>query len=127
MSDCDVCIGGFDGDPCEFFHSETRKARKVHRCSECGGDIKKGERYQRDSGKNEGEFWTFVTCLICAEIRSVFTCGEGEELGGLLWERMNDYAFPTLKTSSPCFRELSADAKAEVLRRWQIWKGLRTI
>lgn len=124
MAGCDVCIGGYSDEPAEFFHEENRKARKNHECSECGRIIKKGETYQRCTGKNDGEFWDFVTCLLCAEIRKVFSCGEGEMLGGMLWEMMTDNAFPLLKTSSPCFRELSAAAKAEVIRRWQNWKGL---
>jgi hypothetical protein len=125
MSDCDVCIsGGYDCEPCEFFEIIIRTARKFHRCSECDTGINKGEKYQRCYGKSDGEFWTFNTCMICAEIRKVFTCDEGEELGGILWERMADYAFPKLTTASPCFRECSAAAKAEVLRRWRIWKGL---
>ena len=125
MAGCDVCIGGYDGDCAEFFHAEVRTARKMHRCSECDKAINKGEKYQRCIGKNDGEFWDFITCLLCAEIRKVFTCGEGEELGGMLWERMHDYAFPGLKMSSPCFQELSIAAKTEVLRRWQLWEGLR--
>lgn len=124
MSDCDVCIGGCDGETSEFFAESEPIARKLHRCSECDKAINKGEKYQRCSGKSEGEFWTFNTCLLCAEIRKVFSCGEGEALGEL-WEMMRDYAFPSLTTASPCFRECSAEAKAEVLRRWREWKGLR--
>lgn len=124
MSDCDVCIGGYEDGISELFSESRPKARKLHRCSECDKAINRGDQYQRTSGKSDGEFWTFITCLLCAEIRKVFSCNEGELLGGMLWEQMRDYAFPTLKTSSPCFRELSPDAKAEVIRRWQIWKGL---
>ena len=121
---CDVCIGGYMDEPAEFFSEYEPKARKSHECSECGKVIAPGQKYQRACGKNDGEFWTFNTCLTCAEIRKVFTCGEGETFGGILWEMMTDYAFPTLTTASPCFLELSAASKAIVLERWREWKGL---
>ena len=125
MSGCDVCIGGFEGEYAEFFHQSEPRARKPHECSECGGVIPKGAKYQRCVGKNDGDFWDYDTCLLCAEIRKVFSCGEVETLGGMLWDSMRDYAFPNLTTASPCFRELSAEAKSFVLKKWQVWKGLR--
>jgi len=40
-------------------------ARKSHRCSECGGDIKPGEKYTRASGPHDGTFSTFKSCPRC--------------------------------------------------------------
>lgn len=46
------------------------KARKQHKCCECGFAISAGDRYQRIDGIWEGEAKSFFTCLSCAEVRS---------------------------------------------------------
>jgi hypothetical protein len=121
MTDCGVCLGGWDGDRADFFHSTKPKARKVHQCYECEREIKLGEHYERVSAKLEGELSTYTFCLLCSEIHLKFSCGEGRTFG-TLWDEMTEYVFPELTTANKCFIELSAAAKAEVLRRWNEWK-----
>ena len=122
MSNCDVCIGGdFDGDGSEFFEITEPKARKPHKCYECGIMINPGDRYERVAGKWEGEFATFETCLFCVEVRKVFSCGESVSYGEL-WDSMIEAAFPRLTTASPCFCNLSADSKQKLLHKWNRWK-----
>lgn len=53
----------------EFFIQNRRKAIKDHRCYECGRLIKKGELYQAESGKWEGEVITYKTCNLCMSLR----------------------------------------------------------
>lgn len=64
----------------EFFESYYPKARKTHRCCECGGPIHPGEKYGVHSGKWDGEFDSFKQHLDCEEacvfIRNNFTDGE---------------------------------------------------
>ncbi len=124
MVDCDVCIG-VDSieERFEFSTTETRTARKPHKCYECEREIRPGEKYEHVAGRYEGEFSVYDTCALCVEIRNVFTCGNSWYFG-LLWEEMREYAFPRLTTASPCFRELGPEAKAFVLERWRSWKGL---
>lgn len=122
---CDVCIGGdydYDGAN-EFEHVETPKARRPHQCIECRKVIAKGEKYERFSWKFDSQVGTTKTCLLCAEIRNAFSCGE-DLLASELWELMEELAFPRLTTASECFRDLSAAAKAVVMERWRKWKGL---
>lgn len=61
--DC-VC----DYDPPSFYHQEIRKARKPHKCNECGTPILPGERYEHVRAK-----WDYVdnldTCERCLDIR----------------------------------------------------------
>lgn len=123
MSGCDVCIGHDNDDPAEFCEVEIRKARKSHKCCECGREIEPGESYEHVRGKWYGEIDSFDTCLLCVEIRTVFSCGESWQYQSL-WEDMEEYAFERLTTASECFTELSAEAKAFVLERWRKWKGL---
>lgn len=119
MSDCGVCLTGYDGDS-EFFRTEIRKARKPHICSECEKGIQPGEKYEHATGKSDGDLWAFDTCLVCAEIAETFYC-EGRLFGGMLWEEMGEYAFEHMTTG--CLDRLTtAAAKAELVRRWNEWK-----
>ena len=123
MTSCDVCLYEPDDLNSEFYSESIVKARKQHRCVECRYPIESGMRYQRESGKCDGEVFSTTTCLLCAEIRRVFHCGGGYQLG-TLWEDMQEEAFPRLTTASECFRELSPGAKACVMEKWIVWKGL---
>ena len=121
---CDVCIGTDDYEQAEFYQLENRKARKPHKCYECRRAIQPGEKYEHVRAKWDGDFSTIYTCGLCAEIRTVFSCGEGY-CHGSLWDDMYEIAFPALTTASECFTELSATAKARVLEEWRKWKGLQ--
>jgi hypothetical protein len=122
---CEVCIGGgdYDGSP-EFYTHTYHRARKAHKCCECGRAINIGERYEYFASKFDGDFDVNKTCHQCAEIRQVFSCGNEGPYYGQLWEEMRDNAFPNLTTASECFTELSASSKAFVLDKWRKWKGL---
>ncbi len=125
MTDCDVCIG-VDSleDTFEWSETQTRTARKPHKCCECGNVIAKGQKYEHVVWKFEGEFGKYDTCALCVEIRTVFTCGQSWYFEQL-WEEMAEYAFERLTTASKCFRELSPEAKEFTLERWRKWKGLQ--
>lgn len=51
------------------FSSEVRTARKLHRCVECGADIRPGERYQYVSGIWYDGPADFKSCLGCCQLR----------------------------------------------------------
>lgn len=53
----------------EFYHHETRKARKQHRCSECARAIQPGESYEHVRGKWGGDVATHKTCPRCLELK----------------------------------------------------------
>jgi hypothetical protein len=53
----------------DFCHQELRRARRPHRCVECGGVIGVGTSYEHTAGKWDGELDTFATCLPCADVR----------------------------------------------------------
>ncbi len=64
MTDC-WC----DYDPPEFSSRSYPKARKQHRCEECGKPINPGEQYECVAGKWDGYFSTFNTCPRCVDLR----------------------------------------------------------
>lgn len=53
----------------QVYGCEMPVARKDHRCCECDGVIKKGEKYHRHHGIWEGEANTYKVCLECELIR----------------------------------------------------------
>ena len=57
------------GPVAEFYIKFTRKARKTHKCYECGMPIKIGEKYEHVRAKWEGQIATVKTCADCVEIR----------------------------------------------------------
>jgi hypothetical protein len=127
MSDCGVCIGGYDCDGyAEFQETRWPKARKEHVCGECERKIIKGETYHRWSGKYDGEFFDDITCAQCAEIRAAFTCAEYDQTGppqGELWNDIREAMFPRMTTA--CFDKLQTlEAKTFLRERWMKWKGL---
>ena len=82
------CECTFDGH-CDFQMTKTLKARKLHKCCECGTDIWPGEIYERCTGKWEGEISTFATCRFCAGMRRDFApCSCFGELDTILTEEL---------------------------------------
>ena len=123
MSDCDVCIGLSGIEVYEPCNVDRRIARRNWRCCECDRFISPGASYEHVRGCMDGRWYTHRTCPLCVEIRDVFRCGEGFYYE-MLWDTMQEDAFEHLTTASPCFRELSPEARAFVLERWRKWKGL---
>jgi hypothetical protein len=123
MSDCGVCIGGYDYDGAPEFHAvKLPKARKPHACCECKRGIPSGSVYEKTSGKYDGEFYSNRTCLVCAEIRDAFSC-DGGVLIGELWQEMHEYGFEKINES--CFAKLqTVKAKRYLRGRWMKWKGI---
>lgn len=58
-----------DCEPAEFYHRATHKARKVHRCMECGKAIQAGESYEKVRAKWDGTVDTLKTCCRCVALR----------------------------------------------------------
>lgn len=56
----------------DFFNESDPRARKAHKCEACGGIINPGERYRRQSGKWEGDFFSRAWCADCARIMDYY-------------------------------------------------------
>ncbi len=116
----DACIysGGGDNPP-EVCGVLIVKARKPQTCCECGDAINPGDRYEVVSGKWEGEWSCFKSCLPCKEIREAFCC-EGWTYG-TLWEDAE--GFVEEFTMGCLDRLTSAAAKFKLTQRWRESKG----
>ena len=84
---CD-CSCSFDADMPKVCNQRRVKARKAHRCCECGDTIAPGEHYECTTGIWEDTWDTFCTCETCVTIRTDY-CGCEYAFGYLaetLWE-----------------------------------------
>jgi hypothetical protein len=123
MSCADVCLDMDCGHDNEFYAESWRVARREHRCCECRRTIRPGERYQRASGKSDGDFWMAKTCAQCAEIRKAFVCGSWEF--ERLWECIAEELFPVWQTHSPidCLAKLETpEAIAKCREQFAAWQ-----
>lgn len=110
-----------DGDGyMEACYKTIRKARKPHKCYECGDAIPAGSKYEYYSGIWEREPFSHKTCLLCVEIRDHFACGGGW-LFGELWNDLAENFFPNMKAGGPCMEGLSPEAKARLFERRLQW------
>jgi len=48
------------------------KARKIHICTECGEEIKKGDEYEYFKGVLNGDWDRYKTCKNCLSLRNMF-------------------------------------------------------
>ena len=121
MSGCGVCLL-FDGETAEVFTQVDRKARRNYKCCECERPIAQGTVHQVCNVLCDGEWSTYRTCLVCAEIRKAFCC-EGEVVGGVFWAEMADYGFPEITKSGDCLSRLTtAEAKRYFAQRYREWR-----
>lgn len=56
----------------EFFSEEHPIARKRHRCEACNRFIAPGDRYCRQSGKWEGDFFSRAWCSDCESVMNYY-------------------------------------------------------
>ena len=56
----------------EFFTERHVTARKTHRCEACGGEIRPGETYCRQTGKWEGDFFSRAWCAHCEAVMNYY-------------------------------------------------------
>lgn len=67
-----------------FWRQETRRARLVHRCDECGFPIMRGERYVCTSGKWDGEFEMYRAHELCELLAASLQDDDGCRMVGNL-------------------------------------------
>ena len=74
-------------DECEICITDHPKARKIHRCGECGGMIQVGEVYNKYHGVEGGEGFTHKVCVDCNTLVDRINAGRPPEewvyFGGL--------------------------------------------
>lgn len=112
MGDCSCVYVDFDGY-WECSSSVMRKARKEHKCSECGRTIERGEKYNYFSGKWEGSFDDSKTCVDCLSVIKVFFCN-GAGIGAMYDELYRHVLCNDGVISSDCIVPLTPRAREKV-------------
>ena len=72
----------------ELWNESMPKARREHKCECCGGAIKRGDKYKREWGKYDGEFFTRALHLRCAAFERVYCANVENEF---TWDDIDDY------------------------------------
>lgn len=118
MSGCsDVCLDhDYDGNNA-FYAEKYVKARKAHKCCECGKPIAIGETYQRATGMSDGAIFTERTCEDCTDIRKSFVCGGW--MFGSLWGSIREGMFPVWRRVGPwdCLAKLTRETARDACRK----------
>src|SRR5678815_3249011 len=74
-----------DLDPCDVFKLSSPRAKRRHRCDECGVDILPRETYQRATWLSDGSWGGSVRCnpcsLLAGLVEDLICC----EPGGIPW------------------------------------------
>ena len=103
----------------DFGTTSLVRARKPHRCRDCGVEIPPGARYYRHRGLYDGAFYSDATCVDCQHLGAdLFEAGIFSE--GAYGEECFPY-LPEVEWSE--VRAMSADWNARVdalFARWQI-------
>ncbi len=120
---CEVDFDDYSGDadPVEFATSKIVKARKVHRCEECRGEIAVGDSYQRTSYKFEGSMDVAKRCKPCLEAATEFHFAV---LGGGLWEMFAEEWSQGANLQGCMNRLTTAKAKEHMRQQWMKWKKI---
>jgi hypothetical protein len=119
---CDVSLGDYDGEEAGFFHAVFVVARKPHQCCECRSVIQPNERYERVSGKWNGEIDVYRFCAACSEIQREFS--DGGRSFGVMWESFREEWAHGANLQACLNRVSSVAAKSKLREQWQRAKGL---
>lgn len=119
MSDTMCCPLSEPEESAQVYHQTKRTARKRHVCCECRSPIEPGAVHDYTSMLFDGEWSTWRTCLLCAEIGDHSNCGG--RIIGVLWEELEENFFPDMKAGGPCMAGLSPAAKNALIERRMAW------
>lgn len=116
-----MCSGS--DNPPEFMDVTRPKARKQHRCCECGLPIPVGEVYIKSLGKWDGDFGQYVQHVACHELLQWISdqfCGGEMWSFGELRQELSEYRPEHFSAErEPDLRALAVTA----LERWAIIQG----
>jgi len=86
---CSTVIEAYNSERPSFYKQRLVSARKKHKCSECGGEIVPGTKYEAFFGVWDGDPQSYKTCADCLALRDMFfTSGY---CYGFIWEDFRNY------------------------------------
>ena len=72
---------------CELYENKIVTARKDHRCEFCRKKIAKGEKYSREKGLYDNEFFERILCIPCNKMLDEFVSEVDSEFD---WPEIRD-------------------------------------
>ncbi len=107
-----------EGPGMQLTQDNMRRARKDHRCGECGRAIQKGEIYRNISGLWEGEFVSEKTCGHCAIGQNLLS----RECDGFVFHAVAEDLHEHIREVLPWSR-LAARLYIGMRRKWKSFRG----
>ena len=74
----------------EFYNDKVQRAKKEHKCEFCNQIIKIGEKYHRQSGKYDGDFFDRCLHMTCNKMISTY-CAEEKEYEDISYDGVIDW------------------------------------
>ena len=102
-----------DGEVCEFERHNIVRAKKAHKCSECGTKINVDEKYEYSAGKWDGEIFVNKTCPTCLDIRKFLFC-DGFTYGCIITDLREHIREMNCDISEKALAEMPPAARARV-------------
>jgi len=112
MPDCG-CIYIDDYEVAKCGTQKTQKARKEHKCTECGRTIQPGEEYEYYWGVWDYGPETYKTCMDCLSIRESFFC-KGYIFSNLYQDLIEHIYYEGGQITSECLTPLTKTAREQV-------------
>lgn len=109
--ECSCSINAGVDDPVELISVKWVTAKSVHKCGECGKNMKPGEVYFRERYIFDEKFETCKTCHNCISIRRNL-CGDW--IYGQVRETISDAILDGLEIPEKCIAKLTPAARAWV-------------
>jgi len=91
---------------CDFYSERQPKARKDHRCGDCGRTITAGEQYTYISGSWDGDFSTHKQCAHCSKVGLLLSKHCGGYLFGEMDEDLIEHVHPSIPWAMAAARSL---------------------
>ena len=110
---------------CILLSNKFVKARKEHRCTECGRIVHSGEEYFKEATVFEGHFACYKTCEDCYSIRQVFFSsgwyygGIREQMSEFIWECQGDISVSCILQLTKPARDWTLDIIEEVYNSYE--------
>lgn len=111
--ECACIDASYDGDMPTFYNRKTVKARKEHKCCECGDIIKTGSEYEKAVGRWGKDFDVYKTCADCLSIGHAFFCGGWPH--SIMWEEISEYLYPG-ECLSKLMLKITVGARGKILK-----------
>ena len=111
--ECSILSTNCDDYGGQLLQQKIVTARKSHKCTECGAEILRSQKYEVAKFSGEGTVVAYKTCLECLSVRGVFFTNW---CYSCVWEDVRDMVTDQQgDVSEACISKLTRGARVKVL------------